>query len=134
MKLGQPQPESNLAPLRKSNAPGGAVIVAGFVIFSKGAGEGPLGALFAQDTILLGRERGAPLGLGVDNLFLRFAQGDLLWLLRARRQPRSGFGNQLNLDQHVPWQARDFDGAARGRFAIEFEIVRVDGVHGGKVA
>ena len=33
MKLGQPQPESNLAPLMKSSAPhAGAVVVAGFVV------------------------------------------------------------------------------------------------------
>ena len=47
----------------------GAVVVAGLVVLSEGAGEGPLGILFAQDSILLGGELRAPLRLTAHDLF-----------------------------------------------------------------
>ena len=45
-----------------------AVIVAGFVILGECAGVGALGALFAQDVVLLRRELFAPLGFGARDL------------------------------------------------------------------
>jgi len=62
----------------------GAVVVAGFVIFSEEASEGALGAFFTQYVILLGREHGLPLGVAADDLLLGIGlgmtQGDLLRL------------------------------------------------------
>ena len=55
---------------KEQRAAAGAVVVAGLVILGERAGEGALGALLAQDVILLGRERGAPLGVAADDLLL----------------------------------------------------------------
>ncbi len=57
------------AGVEEQRAAAGAVVVAGFVVEFERAGEGPFGALLAQDVILLGRKLRAPLGIGLDDLF-----------------------------------------------------------------
>ena len=67
-KLGQPQPALNLVSEEKTQTAGGAEIFAGDGGFRVLPGEGPLGALLAQDAVLLGSERTAPFLIRLANL------------------------------------------------------------------
>ena len=70
VKLGQPVPESNLVSDENSSAPQpGAGVRRVIVRVPEGAREGPLGPLAAQHLVLLGRQRGAPFGVGLVHLF-----------------------------------------------------------------
>ena len=65
-KLGQPVPDSNFASEReKLGAAAGAAVDARTVLVPEGAAERALGALLAEDAVLLGGELGAPLGVGL---------------------------------------------------------------------
>jgi hypothetical protein len=79
VKLGQPDPLSNLVWLSNSNSPQpGAAIFALVLVVDVTAGEGAFGARFAQHLILLGAQFLAPFALGqVHALALFVSHADL---------------------------------------------------------
>ena len=142
MKLGQPQPESNLAPrVEQERATAGAVVVAGFVVEFERAGEGALGALFAEDVVLLGGELGAPFGFGfndfaggVGHVLWSVIRGSWFVIRDSWLDFRSDFGDDVDFYQDVHGQAGGLDGGARGRgYAFGCEVARVHGIHGGEI-